>query len=139
MTTDHRNVVRENFFRDIGGVTLVRNLFRPIRIINRTNSRTIWTPTYEDIDHNGKKTSFPPPKKNPHQHISVHLLFVFHTYIFCFHDTTISGLYFIEKRYTISLTFAFMGIYLLDLGRSLHPEEVYTLLFHTATFFSRNS
>ena len=63
LTTDHRNVVRENFFRDIEGVTLVRNLFRPIRIINRTNSRTIWTPTYEDIDHNGKRTSFAPLKK----------------------------------------------------------------------------
>ena len=60
MTTDHRNV---------GGVTLVRNLFRPIRIINRTNSRTIWTPTYEDIGHIAKSPSNTPPKnKSPHVH-----------------------------------------------------------------------
>ena len=57
---------RVKFFRDIGDVTLVGNLFRPIRIINRTNSRTIWTPTCEDIGHIAKSTSFPPPKKNPH-------------------------------------------------------------------------
>ena len=65
--TDHRNVVRENFFRDIADVMLVRNLFKPIRVINRTNSRPIWTPTCEDIDHNAKMSSFTPPKKkNPH-------------------------------------------------------------------------
>ena len=57
------------FFRDIGDVTLVQNLFRPIRFINRINSRTIWTPTYEDIGHIAKKTSNPPPKKiNPHMY-----------------------------------------------------------------------
>ena len=64
--TDHRNVVRQNYFRDIGDVMLVRNLFRLIRVINRTNSRPIWTPTCEDIDHNAKITSFTLPKKNPH-------------------------------------------------------------------------
>ena len=63
--TDHRNVVRQNYFRDIGDVMLVRNLFRLIRVINRTNSRPIWTPTCEDIDHNAKITSFTLPKKNP--------------------------------------------------------------------------
>ena len=61
--TDHRNVVRQNYFRDIGDVMLVRNLFRLIRVINRTNSRPIWTPTCEDIDHNAKITSFTLPKK----------------------------------------------------------------------------
>ena len=61
--TDHRNVVRESFFRDIGDVMLVRNLFRLIRVIKRTNSRPIWTPTCEDIDHNAKITSFTLPKK----------------------------------------------------------------------------
>ena len=65
LTTDHRNVVRENFFRDFGDATLVQNLFKQIKAINRTNSRPIWTPTCENIDHNGKKTSFPHPKKNP--------------------------------------------------------------------------
>ena len=63
--TDHRNVVRQNYFRDIGDVMLVRNLFRLIRVIKRTNSRPIWTPTCEDIDHNAKITSFTLPKKNP--------------------------------------------------------------------------
>ena len=61
--TDHRNVVRQNYFRDIGDVMLVRNLFRLIRVINRTNSRPIWTPTCEDIDHNAKITSLTLPKK----------------------------------------------------------------------------
>ena len=65
LMTDHRNVVRQNYFRDIGDVMLVRNLFRLIRVINRTNSRPIWTPTCEDIDHNAKITSFTLPKKNP--------------------------------------------------------------------------
>ena len=66
--TDHRNVVRQNYFRDIGDVMLVRNLFRLIRVIKRTNSRPIWTPTCEDIDHNAKITSFTlPKKKSPHK------------------------------------------------------------------------
>ena len=45
----------------------IRNLFEPISFINRTNSRQIWTPTCEDIDHNAKSPSFGPPKKNPHK------------------------------------------------------------------------
>ena len=43
----------------------IRNLFEPISFINRTNSRQIWTPTCENIDHNAKSPSFGPPKKNP--------------------------------------------------------------------------
>ena len=66
LTTDHRNVVLENFFSDIGDVMLVRNFFRPIRVINRTKSRPIWTPPCEDIRHIAKSPSNPPPlKKNP--------------------------------------------------------------------------
>ena len=64
--TDHRNVVRENFFRDFGVVTLVQNLFKQIRAINRTNPRPIWTPTCEDIDHIAKIAPKDPPKKYPH-------------------------------------------------------------------------
>ena len=46
---------------------LVRNLFKLIRVVNRTSSRPIWTPTCEDIDHNAKITSFTlPKKKSPH-------------------------------------------------------------------------
>ena len=35
--TDHRNVLREIFFKDLGGVLCIENLFRPVRLINRTN------------------------------------------------------------------------------------------------------
>ena len=63
-----------NIFENITGMPLrghllaariicIKNLFKPIKVINRTNSRTIWTPTYEDIGHIAKKTSNPPPKK----------------------------------------------------------------------------
>ena len=62
---DHRNVVLEFFSSEVGDVMLVRNLFRPIRVINRTISRPIWTPACEDIGHVAKNPSFPPPKKNP--------------------------------------------------------------------------
>ena len=66
LKTDHRNFILEIFFSDIGDVMLVRNFFRPIRVINRTISRPIWTPTCEDIGHVAKSPSFPPPKKkNP--------------------------------------------------------------------------
>ena len=64
LKTDHRNVVFEIFLSDIGDVMLVRNFFRPIRVINCTNSRPIWTPTCEDIDHIAKSTSNPPLKKS---------------------------------------------------------------------------
>ena len=60
---DHRNVILENFFSDIEDLMLVRNLFRPIRVINRTTSQPIWTPTCEDIGHVAKMCSFVPPKK----------------------------------------------------------------------------
>ena len=65
LTTDHRNVVRENFFRHIGDVMLVLNLFRPTRVINRTNSRLICRPKCKDIDHDAKNTPFTQPKITP--------------------------------------------------------------------------
>ena len=55
--------MRENLSRDFGDVTLVQNLFKPIRAINRTNFRPIWTPTCEDIDHIEKIAPKPLPKK----------------------------------------------------------------------------
>ena len=64
LTMDYRNVVLEIFFSDVGDVMLATNLFRPIRVINRTNSRPIWKPTCEDIGHIAKNTSFTPAKKN---------------------------------------------------------------------------
>ena len=36
--TDHRNVVHENFFRGPEDMICIKNLFKPIRVINRTNS-----------------------------------------------------------------------------------------------------
>ena len=64
LRTDHRNVVHENFFRGLGDIICIKNLFKPIRVINRTNSWAIWTPTSEDIDHLKKRPANPPPKKN---------------------------------------------------------------------------
>ena len=34
----HQNAVRENFFRDFGKIICIESLFKPIRVINRTNS-----------------------------------------------------------------------------------------------------
>ena len=62
--------MRENYFRDFRDATLVQNLFKQIRATNRTNSRPIWTPTCEDIDHIAKIPPNIPPKKNPHMFIS---------------------------------------------------------------------
>ena len=46
---------------------MYQNLFKLMRVINRTNSRQIWAPTSEDIDHIAKIPSFhPPKKKSPH-------------------------------------------------------------------------
>ena len=64
LRTDHRNVVHENFFRDFGDIICIKNLFRPIRVINRTNSWAIWTRIGEDIDHFSKWPAPPPLKKN---------------------------------------------------------------------------
>ena len=63
LRTDHRNVVHENFFRDFGDIICIKNLFRPIRVINRTNSWAIWTRIGEDIDHFSKWPANPPTKK----------------------------------------------------------------------------
>ena len=52
------------FFRNFGAVTFVQNFFKQIRAINRTNSRPIWAPTYEDIDHIAKN-GWKDPLKNP--------------------------------------------------------------------------
>ena len=44
---------------------MVRNFFRPIWMINRTNPRLIWTPTCGDIRQIAKHTSNPPLEKIP--------------------------------------------------------------------------
>ena len=60
LRTDHRNVVHENFFRGLGDIICIKNLFKPIRVINRTNSWAIWTRISEDIDHFSKLPAPPP-------------------------------------------------------------------------------
>ena len=35
---DHQYVVHENFFRGLGNIIFIKNLFKPIRVINHTNS-----------------------------------------------------------------------------------------------------
>jgi len=58
LRTDHRNLVHENFFRDIGGIIYIKNLFNLIRVINRTNCWAIWTRVDVDMDHFSKRPSF---------------------------------------------------------------------------------
>ena len=38
LRTDHRNVVHEKFFRDLGDIICIKNLFKPTKVINLTNS-----------------------------------------------------------------------------------------------------
>ena len=67
LRTNHRNVVHENFFRGLGDIICIKNLFKLIRVINRTNSWAIWTRISEDIDHFSKRPATPPlKKKNSH-------------------------------------------------------------------------
>ena len=60
---DHRHVIHENFFRGIGDVINIKNLFKWIKVINRTNSRAIWTRIGEGIAHFSKSAPFPPSLK----------------------------------------------------------------------------
>ena len=61
---DHRNVVHENFFRGLGDIICIKNLFKPIKVINRTNFWAISTRINQDIDHFSKRHA-PPPEKLP--------------------------------------------------------------------------
>ena len=42
LRTDNQNLEPENFFRDFQYVIWIENMFKPIRAINRTDSRAIW-------------------------------------------------------------------------------------------------
>ena len=65
LKTDLQNVVRKNFLEDFSDTLWVENMFRPIRVINRTDSEVIWTRICEDIDHLSKTPANPfPPQKN---------------------------------------------------------------------------
>ena len=59
LKTDLQNVVRKNFLEDFSDTLWVENMFRPIRVINRTDSEVIWTRICEDIDHLSKTPSIP--------------------------------------------------------------------------------
>ena len=63
LKTDLQNVVRKNFLEDFSDTLWVENMFRPIRVINRTDSEVIWTRICEDIDHLSKPPANPPLKK----------------------------------------------------------------------------
>ena len=63
LRTDHSNLVHENFSEDFQYRIWVENMFRWIRSINRTNSRSIWTRICEDIAILEKLTQPPPLKK----------------------------------------------------------------------------
>ena len=71
--TDHPNVVRENFFRDFGDVTLVQNLFKPIRAINRIQT-DLDTYMWKYWTYCKKSLKIPPNKqKSPHT-LKIHRL-----------------------------------------------------------------
>ena len=89
LTTSHRKVVRENFFRDFGYIMLLNNLSRLIRVINRTNSRPNWIRRSEKLYHWKKvdHDSTAPPKENAQLH--------------GFKEWFITTLKFIKKRYNV--------------------------------------
>jgi hypothetical protein len=62
LRTDHQNPVREYFFKHFLDILWIKNMFKPIRAINRINSRVIWTRICEDIYH-FERVAHPPPKK----------------------------------------------------------------------------
>ena len=69
LTAYHQKVVRENFFRGFGDILSIKNMFKPIRIINRSHSQLIWTCTGEKRNHWKKVdhvSGTSPPKKNAH-------------------------------------------------------------------------
>ena len=51
LTAYHQKVVREIFFRGFGDVLSIKNMFKPIRIINRSHSQLIWTRTGQKRNH----------------------------------------------------------------------------------------
>ena len=83
LRTNHRNVVHENFFRALGEIICIKNLFKPIRVINRTNSWAIWTRISEDIDHFSKRPATPPLKKTPIYIKSLIIFVIKMKYTFC--------------------------------------------------------
>ena len=46
LTAHHQKVVRENFFRGFGDTLLIKNLFKPIKVINRTHALSTDLDTY---------------------------------------------------------------------------------------------
>eukprot|EP00493_Phyllostaurus_siculus_P025600 UN25944 len=49
--TKHRKVIRKNVFRRFRNIILTKKLLKLIMVINRINSRPIWTRTNEELYH----------------------------------------------------------------------------------------
>ena len=59
--TDYlQKVVRENFFKGFGDVLSIKNMFKPIRIINRSHSQLIWTRAGENETIEKRWITYPP-------------------------------------------------------------------------------
>ena len=57
LRTDNQNLEPEIFFRDFRYVIRIENMFKPIRAINRTDSRAIWMRICEENRHFAKSLS----------------------------------------------------------------------------------
>ena len=64
LRTDDQNLVSENIFKGFQDIIWIKNMFKSIRGINRTDSGAIWTRICEDIV-NFEKFPHPPLKKIP--------------------------------------------------------------------------
>ena len=65
LRTDLQNLGRKKIFEDLSDTLWVKNMFKPIRAIDRTNSEVIWTRICEDMDHLSKWPQSLFRKKNP--------------------------------------------------------------------------
>ena len=65
--TDLRNRTSKKYCNDFLNIIWFETIFKPIRIINRTDSHAIWTRLGGDIDHFETVPRIcPPKKKNSH-------------------------------------------------------------------------
>ena len=62
MRTDLRNVTSKKYLIDFSNIILFQNIFKPIRVINLTDSQIIWTRLSEDIYRFTKLPSLPSQK-----------------------------------------------------------------------------
>ena len=67
--TDLRDLTIKKYFHDFSNIILFQNIFKPIRVINRTDPRIIWTRLSEDIYRFTKLPSLPSQKFPSSQHM----------------------------------------------------------------------